>query len=168
MGHCVVSLNWAPTSCSGLGRLGAPAARLPQLTRCLRPRRSGLSALRSLGSYADSSGSFDGEDDLDYSLSRELERLTEHKKYTKLASHLELLYNVQAEVRRPSSRPLIAYRKCLRLRVAGLGSVPPFSSVAGPDASAPPSVLPTPHLLHSVPHFLALPAALHARAVPVL
>lgn len=82
-------------------------------------------------------GSFDGSSDseeLDYSLTRELERVAQRDKYTKLASHLDLLYSVQEEVRRSPSGRVWAWEG-----VAGAGRGPVFGLARRPPAGVAPA-----------------------------
>ena len=87
----------------GPARLAAPLTSGWQ-----RPGNESLVARRRLNHQCLAGGSFDGGSDseeLDYSLTRELERVAQRDKYTKLASRLDLLYSVQEEVRgTPNSR----------------------------------------------------------------
>lgn len=74
--------------------LAAPPLR--PAPRLAARRRLALAGSRGIStrcqSSLDGSGSYDS-DDLDYSLTRELEGLTQRDKYSKLASHLQLVYD---------------------------------------------------------------------------
>jgi hypothetical protein len=114
-------------------------------------------------------GSFDGSSDseeLDYSLTRELERVTQRDKYTKLASHLDLLYSVQEEVRDTPSGRVWAWEG-----VAGAARRPvSVVSARRPLRGAAPA--PCPLLKNKVSltriNLLIPLAAIQAGAVPVL
>lgn len=118
---------------------------LPSRRQHLRPRAQ--------GSYDGDSGSLDGESDgLDYGLSRELDAVVGDK-YTRLAGHLELLYQAsasgsKAEVRGDGGSP-----PCSGGGLHDLGSAscrpplpPPPPRGAGATSSLLPLLTPRPSL----------------------
>ena len=85
---------WPPCAAPRLQLRPVRALRATRRPAALRPPRA-----ERLGG---SGGSFDGEEKLDYSLTRELDSVAGRERYQKLSQHLELLYQAsqsQSEVR---------------------------------------------------------------------
>lgn len=112
-------LSLATRPAPGLGCPAARPARPGPRRRATAPRHHSLQPC-ALGA----SGSFDGDEKVDLSLTRELESVAGRQRYEKLATHLELLYQAsqpQSEVGRITQRRLAvpsvaASLGCRRLR----------------------------------------------------